>query len=219
MRLLDAASSSIFSPRVCAGMPPGCGRRDGVGGVPRCPVRFTTSRCAFPWPASPWKVLEQVPELAYLVALARRSGDSGLMSAAWRSWSARRAAVMMGRRRRRNGRSSSPDRWRCASCRLWSGLVRRSPPGRLDARIADDGADDGRRDEAGTWHVRADLLRGIRPPSIDRPIRFSQVARCRPATPVQPVHPVQPVQPVQANHHISPCPIRARTSRRNHVQP
>lgn len=80
MRLLDAASSlDLLAACLSAGMPPGdAAAATASAASPRLsgPLHDVSVRISL-GVASPWKVLEQVPELADLVALARRSGDSG----------------------------------------------------------------------------------------------------------------------------------------------
>ncbi len=80
IRLLDAASSlDLLAACLGAGMPPGeaasataSAASPGLAG----PLHDVSMRLAL-GVAAPWKVLDNVPEMADIVALARRSGDSG----------------------------------------------------------------------------------------------------------------------------------------------
>lgn len=85
MRLLDAASAlDLLAACLSAGMPPGeAASATATAASPRLsgPLHDVSMRMAL-GVSSPWKVLEDEPELSDLVALARRSGDSGAAMAA-----------------------------------------------------------------------------------------------------------------------------------------
>lgn len=80
MRLLDAASAlDLLGACLSAGMPPGdAAAATATAASPRlsAPLHDVSMRLAL-GVASPWTVLEDLPELSDLVALASRAGDSG----------------------------------------------------------------------------------------------------------------------------------------------
>lgn len=80
MRLLDAASAlDLLAACLAAGMPPGDAAAATASASPphlAGPLADASARSAL-GVAAPWAVLGDVPELSDLVALARRSGDSG----------------------------------------------------------------------------------------------------------------------------------------------
>lgn len=80
MRLLDAASAlDLLAACLNSGMPPGdAAAATATAAAPRlsAPLHDVSMRLAL-GVASPWTVLEDLPELSDLVALARRAGDSG----------------------------------------------------------------------------------------------------------------------------------------------
>ncbi|MFD5868306.1 type II secretion system F family protein [Corynebacterium sp. NPDC060344] len=80
MRLLDAASAlDLLAACLAAGMPPGeAASATASAASPRLsgPLHDVSLRLSL-GVSSPWAVLDEVPEMADLVALARRSGDSG----------------------------------------------------------------------------------------------------------------------------------------------